>query len=345
MSDFSLGVVLSLMAGILNGSFASPTKYVKQWKWENIWPIWALVAWVLVPWIAAYATVPNPLGFYRDVALRDLLLLCGFGVGFGLSQICFGLGLAAVGLALGFALMIGLNTVVGSLVPLVILQPQTLLTLKGLVVIAGVAVILIGIIFCAVAGGKKEEESRAAAATQAGGPARGPSFKMGLVICFFGGVFSPLINFGLAFGTPLLKHAAELGVSPVNRPNVLWPPLTMAAFVPYIAYCVYLWRKNRTFHLFALPGTGINWFLGAVMGSLWMVSVVLYGAATSRMAGMGPVLGWALFMSVIIITSNVWGFMTGEWKGVSRRPLTLMLVGISFLILGFCTLAFAASVG
>jgi L-rhamnose-H+ transport protein len=345
MSDFSLGVVLSLMAGILNGSFASPTKYVKQWKWENIWPIWALVAWVLVPWIAAYATVPNPLGFYHDVAFRDLLLLCGFGVGFGLSQIFFGLGLAAVGLALGFAVMIGLNTVVGSLVPLLILQPKTLLTQKGLVVIAGIAVILIGIIFCAVAGGKKEKESRAAAATQAGDPTKRTSFKMGLVICFFGGVFSPLVNFGLAFGTPLLKHAAEWGVSPTNRPNVLWPPLTMAAFVPYLAYCVHLWRKNRTFHLFAQPGTGINWLLGAAMGSLWMTSVIIYGAATSRMGGMGPVLGWALFMSVIIIASNVWGFMTGEWKGAGRRALTLMLVGISVLILGFGTLAFAAGMG
>jgi L-rhamnose-H+ transport protein len=60
---------------------------------------------------------------------------------------------------------------------------------------------------------------------------------------------------------------------------------------------------------------------------------------------MGPILGWPLFMSIIIISSNVWGFMTGEWKGVSRRPLTLMLVGISFLILGFCTLAVAARMG
>jgi len=342
MSDLSVGVVLSLIAGILNGSFASPTKYVKQWKWENIWPVWAAVGMILAPMVVLFATIPNPLGFYRDAALRDLLLLFGFGVGFGLAQICFGLGLAAVGLALGFALMIGLTTVVGSMVPLIIQQPETALTPKGLMIIAGVAVILVGIIFCAVAGGKKERESRTAAGNQGESTAGGRSFKMGLVICFFGGALGPFINFGLAFGTPLLKRAAELGVSPANRPNVLWPPLMMAAFVPYLAYCIYLWRKNRTLHLFTLPGTGINWLFGAIMGSLWLGSTVIYGAATSRMAGMGPILGWPLFMSIIIITSNVWGFMTGEWKGVSRKPLTLMLVGISFLILGFCTLAVGA---
>jgi L-rhamnose-H+ transport protein len=155
----------------------------------------------------------------------------------------------------------------------------------------------------------------------------------------------PLLNFGLAFGTPLLKRAADLGVSPASRSNILWPPLMMAAFVPYIGYCSYLWRKNKTFQLFALPGTGINWLLGASMGVLWMGGAAMYGGATSRMGDLGPILGWPLFMSIIIITSNGWGFATGEWKGVGRRPLRLMLVGISFLILGFCTLAIGARMG
>jgi L-rhamnose-H+ transport protein len=344
MTDLSIGVVLAVIGGMLNGSFASPTKYVKQWKWENIWTVWAIAGMILVPWIMVFATIANPLEFYRAAALRDLLLMFGFGVGFGIAQICFGLGLAAVGLALGFALMIGLTTVVGSLVPLVILHPQTVFTDKGLLIIAGVGVMVIGIVFCAVAGGKKEKESRAATADQEGSSG-GRSFKVGLIICFFGGVFGPLINFGLAFGTPLLNRAAQLGVSPALQPSVVWPPLTLAAFIPYMAYCIYLWRKNKSFRNFALPGTGINWLFGLIMGVLWMGSTVIYGAAASRMADMGPILGWPLFMSIIIITSNVWGFMTGEWKGVSRRPLTLMLVGISFLILGFCTLAVAARLG
>ena len=69
------------------------------------------------------------------------------------------------------------------------------------------------------------------------------------------------------------------------------------------------------------------------------------GMASARMAGMGPILGWPLFMSVIIITSNVWGFMTGEWKGAGSKALAVMLGGIFFLILGFCTLAYAGKLG
>ena len=78
------------------------------------------------------------------------------------------------------------------------------------------------------------------------------------------------------------------------------------------------------------------------MGLLWLGSTVIYGAASARMAAMGPILGWPLFMSSIIITANVWGFATGEWKGVGRGPVTTVLVGIVFLILGFSAVALAS---
>jgi L-rhamnose-H+ transport protein len=115
--------------------------------------------------------------------------------------------------------------------------------------------------------------------------------------------------------------------------------LVTASLVPYLIYCAYLWKKNKTAGLFFHPGTAINWVLGAMMGVLWFGSTVIYGAATAQLAGLGPILGWPLFMSSIIITSNVWGFVTGEWKTAGKKALTTMLAGILFLILGFVALA------
>ena len=48
-------------------------------------------------------------------------------------------------------------------------------------------------------------------------------------------------------------------------------------------------------------------------------------------------------MSSIIITSNVWGFVTGEWKAAGTKALTTMLGGILFLILGFVALAISGT--
>jgi L-rhamnose-H+ transport protein len=339
MSNVPLAIGLALLAGILNGSFATPMKYAKYWKWENIWSVWAVVGMLMFPWFMVYVTVPHMLEFYQQAGAREILLLVGFGVGFGLAQIFFGMGIAALGIALNFAIAIGLSTALGSLVPLIALHSEMILTTKGMVIILGVILMLVGIVFCAVAGRHKEKAMQSSAQEQQEGATRKMSFKAGLFICILAGVGSPLINFGLAFGAPLISRAAQLGVSPRSQTNVIWAPLVTAALVPYLIYCAYLWKKNKTARLFVHPGTGLNWILGAVMGMLWFGSTVIYGAVTTELAGLGPILGWPLFMSSIIITSNVWGFVTGEWKTAGQKALTTMLVGILFLILGFVTLA------
>lgn len=334
---------MAFIAGALNGSFAAPTKYVSHWMWENIWALWAAVAFFLFPWILALETVPKLLDLYRSAGLVPLLVLIALGAGFGLAQICFSLGIAGIGIALCFAIAIGISTVLGSLVPLVFLEPNEIFTPKGLSILAGVTLTLLGIIVCAKAGKTKEKQK----------PGRLPqedvnattSYKTGLVLAVLAGVGSPLVNFGLAFGQPFLRRAEQFGVGQASQANVIWPPLLTASLIPYLLYCAHLWRKHQSFRLYALSGTGHYWVLGALMGVLWMGSLALYGAASIRMAAMGPILGWPLFMSVIIISSNVWGFATGEWKEATVKAVRTMLLGIAFLILGFCTLAYSSHLG
>ena len=339
MSDVAFGVVLSLVAGIINGSFAAPTKYSKQWKWENIWAVWAVVALFILPWSFGMVTIPNLLAIYGDAELRPLLLLIGFGIGNGLAQICFGLGLAAIGLSLGFAIAIGISTALGSLGPLVILHPELIPTAKGMTIIGGVLLILAGIVVCAIAGRMKEVALHpGAGAPQASG---GVSMKK-FIYSILAGVLSPTTNFALAFGGPLLANATEHGVGETIKTGVLWPPFLAATMVPYLAYCAHLWRKNDSFKLYSLSGTGHYWLFGLIMGLLWTGSLYMFGASATYMSTLGPILGWPLFMSIIIITSNVWGFATGEWKGAGSKPVSFMLGGIVFLILGFVTLAVAS---
>ncbi len=334
-----------LVAGVLNGSFAAPTKYATRWKWENIWAVWAAVALFLAPWLLAWATVPDLFAIYRDSELGLLLLPVGFGAGFGIAQIFFGLSLARIGLSLGFAVTVGLSTAVGSLVPLLVLHPGAVFTRAGLIIVAGVGLILLGIIVSAVAGRMKEKRQFRLVPGQNGDPVAATHFGRGLFLSILGGLGAPLINFGLAFGGPLLAHAARKGAGPTSQPNVLWAPMLTAALVPYLAYCFVLFRKNRSWRLFALPGTAFHWLLGALMGILWMGSVALYGVASTRMAALGTILGWPLFMSVIIVTADLWGIMTGEWKGVGRAPLRILCCGIVLLTLGFCTVALGARAG
>ncbi len=345
MSELTLGVVLAIVAGVVNGSFAAPIKYAKVWKWENIWALWAVMGMLVFPWLIVFITIPDPISIFKSVGASNLLIPIGFGLGFGLAQIFFGLGIAALGIALNFAIAIGISTAFGSLLPLVLQHRERVFTPQGKMIFVGVGLILIGILGCAIAGKMKEKKLAGAAAPPKESTAQTRSFAAGLIICILAGIGSPLINFGLAYGEPFIARAAEQGAGPGSQANVIFAPLVTASLVPYLIYCAYLWRKNGTWNLYTAQGTGLNWIYGAVMGLLWFGSTVIYGGAAARMSTMGPVLGWPLFMSIIIIASNAWGFATGEWKGSGGKALSIMLLGILFLILGFIALAHASQLG
>jgi L-rhamnose-H+ transport protein len=339
------GVILSLVAGVLNGSFATPTKFARKWQWENIWSVWAVAAMLIFPWLLVMATIPQAATLYASISARQIMLLTLFGIGFGLAQIFFGLGIAAVGIALNFAIAIGISTAFGSLVPLIFQHWDRIFTPQGEFILLGVALMLVGIVLSAMAGREKEKNLCGGARASGDASTKTMSFAAGLTLCILAGLGSPLGNFGLAFCTSTVQRAVELGATVTNKYNVIWAPLYTASLVPYLIYCIYLWRKNHSFRLFGETGTGINWIYGIVMGALWMGSSAIYGVAAARIGDMGPVLGWPLFMSVIIITSSIWGVLTGEWKGAGRKSANAMILAIVFLILGFGTLAYSGSLG
>jgi L-rhamnose-H+ transport protein len=337
----SSAATLALGAGVLNGSFATPTRFMDRWRWENVWSLWALLAMLVLPWTVAFITVPHLLASYQSKDVHHaLLLVILFGAGYGIAAICFGLGIEAIGIALNFAIALGTATAVGSAIPLFWFHSDTVFTRQGFVIEGGMGLVIVGIVLCGIAGRRKERD-QAKQLTETKRPAS-VTFAKGLTFAIVAGAGSAFQNFGLAFGVPLLRRAAELGTAQMYQSNVIWAPLLTATLVPYLLFCGRLWRKNRSWNLFFAPKTGKYWVFGLLMSGLWFASLVVYGAASARMADLGPVLGWPLFMSAIILTSNVWGLAVGEWKGASRSPLLIMFAGLGGLILGFCTLAWSS---
>ena len=338
----SSAAILALGAGILNGSFATPTRFMNRWKWENVWALWAVFAMFVLPWSVALVTVPHLVATYQTAEVRHaLLLVILFGAGYGIAAICFGLGVEALGIALNFAIALGTATAVGSAIPLFWFHSASIFTRQGLLIETGIAVIIVGIILCGIAG-RSKERAQSKQLNEAAGP-RASSFAQGLTLALVAGAGSAFQNFGLAFGVPLLRRAAELGADQSYQSNVIWAPLLTATLVPYLIFCARLWKKNRSWNLYFASKTAKYWLFGLLMGGLWFSSLVVYGAAAVRMADLGPVLGWPLFMSAIILTSNVWGLAVGEWKGASRASLLIMFAGLGGLILGFCILAWSSA--
>src|ERR1700758_2707682 len=153
------GLAVVVLAGILQGSFAAPMKRMSAWRWENSWLLFALSGLIIFPWIINFATVPNVLQVYSAVSTSTLIKVVSFGLLWGAGATLFGLGIARVGLALGFALILGITASFGSLIPMAILHPDQLTTKRGLALILGTLVMVIGLTFLALAGRARERDA------------------------------------------------------------------------------------------------------------------------------------------------------------------------------------------
>lgn len=143
-----------------------PQKKVKGWSWQSYWLTQAAFCWLLLPVLGAFLTVPD---FWRvvqtapvEAMLRSFLLGAAYGVG----GTAFGVAIRYVGFSVTYAAAIGVSTVMGTAYN--IAKGNTTLMDAGTHinvflaknganwVVIGIAVAIVGVVFCGVAGRWKE---------------------------------------------------------------------------------------------------------------------------------------------------------------------------------------------
>jgi L-rhamnose-H+ transport protein len=326
------GLTLVLAAGGMQGAFPLPMRFTRAWEWENIWFVSSLGGLVILPWLIAFQTVPQPFTALGMVPARDLLLVALFGMGWGVGGLLFGLGVHRIGLSLTTAVVIGLTSTVGSLLPLLLWSPAVFQQRAGLLALGSVAITLGGLLLCSVAGYRRERQAVDLAF-------RRGSYWSGFVICVLSGLLSPLFNFALIFGEPLVRAAERLGARAADGPNLVLALAMTAGMIPTALYCGWLMHRRDTLNRFARRGAGIDFGLAAVMGLLFAVGNSLYGAGAETMGPLGPALGWPVFMAVQVLTGNGLALLTGEWTGSGRNIFIPLFAGNLALVGAVCLVA------
>lgn len=326
-----LGLILVCVAGVANATFALPMKYAKRWAWENTWLVWTLFALLVLPAATALASIPSLHSVYRDAGLPAVAAVMACGAGWGLAQVLFGLSIDAIGVGLAFSIVLGVSAAVGSLIPLLRSAPGS----NG-AVLPGIALVLLGVFVCAIAGRQRERAQGALAE-------KGKPFAAGLAMALTSGVCAAFMNVGVSLGGPLLASAAAHGAGPQQVVNAVWLPLLAAGAVPNIAYCAFLLSRRQTWKSFRIPNTPFYVVLAAVMAVLWFFSTALYGTATRLLGDLGVVVGWPVFMSLIVVTASLLGLLTGEWKHAGSKPVILQIAGMLILVAAVVALSLAQS--
>jgi L-rhamnose-H+ transport protein len=244
---YLIGLAWIFVAGVAQGAFVLPMKYIRAWKWEHLWFWYSVIAFFVLPLAVALLTVPSLAKVYSVTPIGPIALAALFGLGWGAGSIFFGLGVDALGMALGFSMMTALYTALGAFIPLVILSPDMILRRNGLMVITGNVVTAAGVVVCAIAGDRRDRVLGNEPATGMIGPKR--SFATALTICILSGVVSAALNFGYAFGSGIMKAAENLGATKDNAVNAMWLVLIPAGGLLNVGYCFSCCGRTS-------PGTG-----------------------------------------------------------------------------------------
>ncbi len=327
------GWLLVLAAGLCQGSFMLPMKFTSGWKWENIWLVFAFTAYLICPWLFVGLTTSGAGQVYADAGGARIALIMLMGLLWGFGALTFGLGVDAVGLSVGFTVILGFAATSGTLVPLLLLSQSVPRSEVLLLTLGSLAVMLAGVAISSLAGRYRES------ATGRSGYTRG------ITLCVISGLLSSCGNIGFVLGKPVVDLAVERGVSSDFAPNLVWSLLTISLFLCNAGFAGYKLVNQQTLALFRAPGSVRNLALGVSMGVLWMLGFVFYGAGTRQLGDLGPSFGWSVLMGSMVLAANLLGVATGEWRQAPPGALRQLWLGAGLLCAAVLGLGIANRLG
>jgi len=337
-----LGFLFLLIGAACGGSFGLPSKFVKKdTPWEVLWGPFFFFVTILLPVVLGPIVVKDFFAVYGNVEAAKLVPVLIFGFLWGLGSMTLGLSFAFIGLSLAYALNYGAQIITGSLLPMAIFSPQEIPTAHGAVVLAGVAICVLGVIVAGRAAMLKESSLKAEDAPHDATSMKKPKMLIGVLVGIVSGILCACWALASGYAGPV--GTAASAVSPVNGPVaqgwaitclILWGGVLSAC-----GYCVYKLTKNKTWGHLGKPGVGITLLIALAMAVLHDAAVLFFALGWVRLGPLGVPVGYPAFMSFAIIIGNVHGFRTGEWKGASRRSVHWIVAGILVLILGVIVLA------
>lgn len=309
---FESAIFWILFAGFINASFVIPARYLKSFSNTYTWFYHSILGLIILPWLILYILFPWKFQYYLLLPPNILLFLLFCGLLFGLGQLCFAYAIESIGIALSFAINLGIGVTLGSL--FVVIHNQEFMTKLSIAALLAVLLILFSLL-CYYKAGKDNKILNK------------NHYRSGWLLATFAGVTSGLQN--VAF---VLVASHKNTLLPSNNLFWVWPPfLAMAGFMMALGF----WIKSpkKGLYSFIINDSIVKKILGIlIMGLCFTGSLALYSIGMSRLTIHEEVLGWPAFMVAIILTSQMWGFAYKEHARSNRIQNAYRIVSIIFLI-------------
>ena len=138
-------------------------------------------------------------------------------------------------------------------------------------------------------------------------------------------------------------HPTET-VNFLYRNNVIYIVLLWGGLTTNFVWCMFLNARNKTFGDYTnskLP-LARNLLFSALAGTTWFLQFFFYGMGESKLGNGAS--SWILHMAFIILVANMWGFALKEWKGVTPKTKTTIIVGVMTIILSVALVGYGNAI-
>jgi len=329
------GIILAIGAGLMLGLYALPEKFTKDFKFENTWGLFFMLTMFLVPIVASLTLIDGFKEVFAAVPSDIIMKMALASVLWGIGVMMWGKAINHIGLSLGFSLFIGTVILVGSILPFLVegLPEQRVF----LTVLAGIFVVLIGVLFNGRAGILREQDELKAGDKKAeqGGMVKG------ITIAVVGGLLATGFSYANAVGRPFIHQASQAAGNAewVTAVGVMFPIFISGGIVMATYFAWQLSTKNAWAD-FKTPNFGKNFILILIMAVFHYAASALFAFAAFKLGEIGNTVGYAIFNTSCVATAIVSGIVTNEWANASSRAKTFLYVSLASMIVGIIIIAY-----
>jgi hypothetical protein len=336
-SNSILGILLVAFAGLFVGSGAWPMKLMKKFQFEHWWFIGMLTGLVILPWSVTLLLCPNALAAYAKVPASTLITANLWAAGWGVANVLCGLCFVRIGVALTGAILTGLGVSIGVTLPMIVKgsglfqDSPDITSPAGLTVLAGVGLMLIGVVFAALAGFGRDRALQKDEKTSG-------NFASGLIMTVIAGILSCGMGLAFVYGQgPIVAAMKAEGAGEIPATFAVWAVGLMGGALINLVYPLYLMAKNKSFGVLAQSWPEV--VLAAIIGINTALGIVLMGTGMRWLGALGASVGFGIQQAAQMLGGQALGFLSGEWRGVVGQPRYRMYLAVAILIVAAIVMA------
>lgn len=329
------GILWAVVAGVMLGLYALPEKYTREYKYENTWFFFFVIALIFFPIFTGLGLIHNLGSVLKSIPTNVLTTMIITSFLWGVGVQLWSKAIDYIGVALGFSIFIGAVIMVGSLLPFIVdglPENNALIT-----IILGLAVIMVGIIANGRAGILRQSEGTVRANLT-------DKTIKGISIALIGGLLATGFSLANAVGAKPITEAI------VQQGNPQWMSSIAVMFIIYLSGALYVipyfvvqLNRKKAWSNFKSPFLFRNLSLTFVMAFFNFFASALFAYAAYTLGNLGNSVGYAIYNTTSVLLAVIGGLLAKEWKGSSKKAITMLYVALISMILGVVIIAYGNS--